>query len=102
MSDVCRKPLNILFSFFEVQRVKKRKKKVQAVNRFKVNDVFSVPLMAKMYIHAIHISHHHHMLQRSKKKLFDFLNLCVSSLRREHANLLCIVPVLSDESFRTL
>ena len=25
-----------------------------------------------------------------------FLDLCVSSLRRGHANLLCIVPILTD------
>ena len=29
-----------------------------------------------------------------------FLNLCVSSLRRGHANLLCIVPILSDDPRR--
>ncbi|XLU97561.1 hypothetical protein S245_011901 [Arachis hypogaea] len=31
-----------------------------------------------------------------KKKFGPFLDLCVSSLRRGHANLLCIVPILSD------
>ena len=31
------------------------------------------------------------------KKLGTLLDLCVSSLRRGHANLLCIVPVLSDD-----
>ena len=30
------------------------------------------------------------------KKIGPFLDLCVSSLRRGHANLLCIVPILSD------
>lgn len=30
-----------------------------------------------------------------KKKLFTLLDLCVSSLRRGHANLLCIVPILT-------
>jgi len=30
-----------------------------------------------------------------KKSLKPFLDLCVSSLRRGHANLLCIVPNLS-------
>jgi Flp pilus assembly protein TadB len=30
------------------------------------------------------------------KKFGPFLDLCVSSLRRGHANLLCIVPILSD------
>ena len=28
------------------------------------------------------------------------LDLCVSSLRRGHANLLCIVPILSDDPRR--
>ena len=31
-----------------------------------------------------------------EKKFGPFLDLCVSSLRRGHANLLCIVPILSD------
>ena len=31
------------------------------------------------------------------KKLCTLLDLCVSSLRRGHANLLCIVPILSDD-----
>ena len=30
------------------------------------------------------------------KKLFTLLDLCVSSLRRGHVNLLCIVPILTD------
>ena len=30
-------------------------------------------------------------------KLVTLLDLCVSSLRRGHANLLCIVPILSDD-----
>ncbi len=30
------------------------------------------------------------------KKLVTLLDLCVSSLRRGHANLLCIVPILTD------
>jgi len=33
---------------------------------------------------------------KKKKKFGPFLDLCVSSLRRGHANLLCIVPILSD------
>ena len=33
---------------------------------------------------------------KKKKTLEPFLDLCVSSLRRGHANLLCIVPILSD------
>jgi hypothetical protein len=35
-------------------------------------------------------------LRFPKKTLEPFLDLCVSSLRRGHANLLCIVPILSD------
>ena len=31
------------------------------------------------------------------KKLVTLLDLCVSSLRRGHANLLCIVPILTDD-----
>ena len=34
------------------------------------------------------------------KKLFTLLDLCVSSLRRGHANLLCIVPILTDDHRR--
>ena len=34
------------------------------------------------------------------KELFTLLDLCVSSLRRGHANLLCIVPILTDEPRR--
>ena len=34
---------------------------------------------------------------RIAKKLFSLLELCVSSLPRGHANLLCIVPILTDE-----
>jgi hypothetical protein len=32
-----------------------------------------------------------------RKKFGTLLDLCVSSLRRGHANLLCIVPILSDD-----
>merc|ERR1711903_119598 len=35
-----------------------------------------------------------------RKKLFTLLDLCVSSLRRGHANLLCIVPILTDDPRR--
>ena len=34
---------------------------------------------------------------RWTKKLCTLLDLCVSSLRRGHANLLCIVPILTDD-----
>jgi hypothetical protein len=37
---------------------------------------------------------------RRCKKLFTLLDLCVSSLRRGHANLLCIVPILTDDPRR--
>ena len=36
------------------------------------------------------------------KKFGSFLDLFVSSLCRDHANLLCIVPILSDVSEETL
>ncbi|GJR23413.1 hypothetical protein Tco_0971940 [Tanacetum coccineum] len=36
------------------------------------------------------------MIARWEKKIGPFLDLCVSSLRRGHANLFCIVPILSD------
>ena len=36
----------------------------------------------------------------NRKKLFTLLDLCVSSLRRGHANLLCIVPILTDDPRR--
>ena len=32
-----------------------------------------------------------------QKKLVSLLDLCVSSLRKGHANLLCIVPILTDD-----
>ena len=34
------------------------------------------------------------------KKSFTLLDLCVSSLRRGHANLLCVVPILADDPRR--
>ena len=38
---------------------------------------------------------------KPKKGKFDtLLDLCVSSLRRGHANLLCIVPILTDDPRR--
>ena len=35
-----------------------------------------------------------------RKKTITLLDLCVSSLRRGHANLLCIVPILTDDPRR--
>jgi hypothetical protein len=37
---------------------------------------------------------------RDEQKFFTLLDLCVSSLRRGHANLLCIVPILTDDPRR--
>ena len=34
------------------------------------------------------------------KQLVSLLDLCVSSLRRGHANLLCVVPILTDDPRR--
>ena len=34
----------------------------------------------------------------AQKKFDTILDFCVSSLRRGHANLLCIVPILTDDS----
>ena len=42
----------------------------------------------------------HRLARRIGKKLFTLLDLCVSSLRRGHANLLCIVPILTDDPRR--
>ena len=39
---------------------------------------------------------------KKEKKFGPFLDLCVSSLRRGHANLLCLVPILSDVPEGTL
>jgi len=39
-------------------------------------------------------------MTKETKKLFTLLDLCVSSLRRGHANLLCIVPILTDDPRR--
>jgi len=39
-------------------------------------------------------------IQGRKKKFDTVLDFCVSSLRRGHANLLCIVPILTVVLFR--
>ena len=44
--------------------------------------------------------HGWHAWSEVTKKLFTLLDLCVSSLRRGHANLLCIVPILTDDPRR--
>ena len=45
----------------------------------------------------------HSQDRREAKKVDTILDFCVSSLRRGHANLLCIVPIFTDdaEAFRT-
>ena len=43
---------------------------------------------------------HSQRFMTEAKKLFTLLDLCVSSLRRGHANLLCIVPILTDDPRR--
>ena len=43
---------------------------------------------------------HTDIQSRTSKKPLTLLDLCVSSLRRGHANLLCIVPILSDDPRR--
>ena len=40
------------------------------------------------------------LLDLHEQKTYTLLDLCVSSLRRGHANLLCIVPILSDDPRR--
>ena len=35
--------------------------------------------------------------KKEKKNCYTLLDLSVSSLRRGHANLLCIVPILADD-----
>ena len=39
-------------------------------------------------------------VSRGEKNLGILLDLCVSSLRRGHANLLCIIPILTDDPRR--
>ena len=47
-----------------------------------------------MYIH-IHVYIHIYIID-----LFTLLDLCVSSLHRDHVNLLCIVPILLGDPRR--
>ena len=42
-------------------------------------------------------THRHAPVNIVKNTIFTLLDLCKSSLRRAHANLLCIVPMLSDD-----
>ena len=48
---------------------------------------------------GLHIHTYRHSVTHEQKPL-TLLDLCVSSLRRGHANLLCIVPILSDDPRR--
>ena len=43
---------------------------------------------------------HKGAIQEGERSNVTLLDLCVSSLRRGHANLLCIVPILSDDPQR--
>ena len=43
---------------------------------------------------------HARLIMVGCNKLVTLLDLCVSSLRRGHANLLCIVPILTDDPRR--
>ena len=59
-----------------------------------------LPATKKTYQHArTHLHPYIHACTHcsAKKKCDTLLDLCVSSLRRGHANLLCIVPILMDD-----
>ena len=53
---------------------------------FKVNKIFIVRIARANKKHT--------KQKKSKKKIWNASRICVSSLRRGHANLLCIVPIL--------
>ena len=57
-------------------------------------DFFTNPLLCQWRKRA---RPHSAISRQHKKKLFTLLDLFVSSLRRGHANLLCIVPILTDD-----
>ena len=46
--------------------------------------------------HSLQDAVHVKVQKQTQKILEPFLDLCVSSLREGHANLLCIVPILTD------
>jgi len=58
--------------------------------KLKANTFYREEIDTKHNLHKINQE------RREEKKFRPFLDLCVSSLRRGHANLLCIVPILSD------
>ena len=47
-------------------------------------------------MHAAREAIHFLPTLQTEHALIPFLDLCVSSLREGHANLLCIVPILTD------
>ena len=55
--------------------------------------VWNMPLIIRTIVRK---SKDIYLNEKFQKKFGPFLDLCVSSLRRGHANLLCIVPILSD------
>ena len=63
-----------------------------------VNTHGSMPSMPHLEhtAHAFHDEGH----GKASQKIDTLLDLCVSSLRRGHANLLCIVPILTDDPRR--
>ena len=72
------------------------------------SDVFSTPVMGGGAVKSFSLRPKNEVITKVKrtysgkttKKLFTLLDLCVSSLRRGHANLLCIVPILTDDPRR--
>ena len=62
-----------------------------------VNTHGSMPSMPHLE-HTAHAFHDESHGKASQK--IDTLDFCVSSLRRGHANLVCIVPILSDDPRR--
>ena len=51
-------------------------------------------------VHAFDILQHVFAMSQWSHVLFTLLDLCVSCLRRGHANFLCIVPILMDDPRR--
>ena len=51
-------------------------------------------------VHRFTYNWHLGLQLHMSKKLVSLLDLCVSSLRKGHANRLCIVPILTDDPQR--
>ena len=58
------------------------------------------PSLQFTMVHRFTYNWHLGLQLHMSKKLVSLLDLCVSSLRRGHANLLCIVPILTDDPRR--